>query len=126
VIGGVAGLAALVGICLFLICRRKRRREQRENWTGKPELHAESLPGAPRPPEEVDAQPRPPQELEAGYAESCQKGSWWQHHVTDDQQARHRMAEMAANEVPAWEMDVKTQHQEMGVQAGSGAEKNRQ
>ncbi|KAK4038724.1 hypothetical protein C8A01DRAFT_37289 [Parachaetomium inaequale] len=104
VIGGVAALAVLVGLYLFFARRRKRARNRGEpEWAGKPELHADSLPGPAKPPVEVDGEPQPPQELEAGY-------------YTTGAQHVSPKAELAANEVAAEEMDVKTRVQEMGGQ----------
>lgn len=107
VIGGVVALVALVGAYLFFVRRRKRSQTQNPDgtWTGKPELHGESRPGAPKPPQEVHAETRSLHELEAEGFVPDQQGGY--------QQA---MAEMAVNEVPAREMDAKTQHQ-MAVRA---------
>jgi hypothetical protein len=67
--------------------------EEEDGWGRKPELHAESIPGLQKPPQEVDGAPRPPQELEADY--------WY-----------YKM-EMAANETAAAELDVRQSCQEM-------------
>jgi hypothetical protein len=107
VIGGVAGLAILVGIYLFFARRRKRSRNAEDTWTGKPELHSESVPGPPKTLLEVDAESRPPQELEGDY------------YALADQQTHWGAAEMAANEVAAREMDVKSSGQELEVQPSS-------
>ncbi|KAH6650814.1 hypothetical protein F5144DRAFT_557393 [Chaetomium tenue] len=101
VIGGVAGLAILVGIYLFFARRRKRSQNPEETWTGKPELDAESVPGPPKTPLEVDAEPRPPQELEGSY------------YTFGGQQTHWGAAELTANEVAAREMDVNSPGQEL-------------
>jgi hypothetical protein len=103
VIGGVAAVAILVGIYFFFARRRKRARNGGEPWAGKPELHADSLPGQAKTAVEVDGEPQPPQELEAGY---------YDQHMSPK-------AELAANEVAAEEMDVKSHVQEMGPQTQS-------
>ncbi|KAK3301743.1 uncharacterized protein B0T15DRAFT_544495 [Chaetomium strumarium] len=126
VVGSIAGLAVLVGIycyLLFFFRRRKRRSRKSRNddddepYTGKPELHAESLPGAPRgPPKELDAMPRPPQELEVPTKYYAKPGRL----------PPCLIAEMPANEIPAREMDVKVQHSEMDVESEKGTEQTRQ
>jgi hypothetical protein len=70
--------------------------EEEDGWGRKPELHAESIPGAQKPPQEVDGSPRPPQELEGDY--------------------RYRKMEMAANETAVAELDVKQPCEEMEAQ----------
>jgi hypothetical protein len=107
VIGGVAGLAILVGIYLFFARRRKRSRNAEDTWTGKPELHAESVSGPPKTLLEVDGESRPPQELEGNY------------YTSGDQQTHWEAAELAANEAAAREMDVKSSSQELEVQPPS-------
>ncbi|KAH6853707.1 hypothetical protein B0I37DRAFT_13735 [Chaetomium sp. MPI-CAGE-AT-0009] len=107
VIGGVAGLAILVGIYLFFARRRKRPQNPEETWSGKPELPAESAAGPPKTLQEIDAESRPRQELEGGY------------YIPGDQQTHWGAAELAANEVAAREMDVRSPGQEMEVQPPS-------
>jgi len=86
----------------LLFRRQKHAQNWDQPWTGKPELHAESLPGVPGLPKEVDAEPRPPQELETKYVEP-------------GQQTHYQIAEMPVNEVPAQEMDVETPARELSV-----------
>jgi hypothetical protein len=123
-IGIVAGLAVLVGIYLIFRRNRKRAKKEQDVWTGKPELHAESLPNPPGPPQELDARPRSPQELATeGSGPRQEKGT-----EPSDVTSEYRpVVEMAAKEVPALEMDVKGGYYEMEVkdkerrsQAGSG------
>lgn len=106
-IGGVAGLAILMGIYSFFARRRKRSQNPEETWTGKPELHAEDVPRPPKTPLEVDAEPRPPQELEGSY------------YTFGGQQTHWGAAELTANEVAAQEMDVKSPGHELEAQSPS-------
>lgn len=96
-----------MGIYLFFARRRKRSRNSEDTWAGKPELHAESVPGAPKILLEVDAESRPPQELEGDY------------YTSGDQRTHREAAELAANEVAAREMDVKSPGQELEVKSPS-------
>jgi hypothetical protein len=90
---GVASLITLVGLAYLFLRRRKQPRGQEEGeaWTGRPELHAEGLSIV------------SPQELGA-------------EHYTQNRQAGRRMAQLAANEVAALEMDVEIHHHEMDVE----------
>jgi hypothetical protein len=110
VVGGIAGLAVVV-CCLF----RRRKRQHRnkpdeEPYAGKPELHADSLPGVPPAPapQELDAKPQSPKELGA------------------DGYRLGPVAEMPANEVPAREMGVKAQYHEMDVESQKPVDQARQ
>ncbi|KAK4040264.1 hypothetical protein C8A01DRAFT_35684 [Parachaetomium inaequale] len=126
VLGATIGALTLIGIICFVFWRRrklkrtKKVKEGAEAWAGKPELHAESLPGRPGPPQELDARPRSPQELEvkAEYSELSSRDSRERSHVASEN-PEARMGEMAANEPPAQEMGVESLHCEMG---GNGKE----
>ncbi|KAK3300324.1 uncharacterized protein B0H64DRAFT_369590 [Chaetomium fimeti] len=105
VIGGVAGLAILVGIYFFFARRRKRPHNVEETWSGKPELPAESAAGPPKTLLEVEAESRPPQELDGAQ------------YTSGYQQTHGAPAELAANEVAAREMDVKSPGEELGAES---------
>ncbi|KAH6634348.1 hypothetical protein B0J18DRAFT_415936 [Chaetomium sp. MPI-SDFR-AT-0129] len=109
VIGGVVGLAAIAAATYFLLRRRRRRKQNiidhdhpQETWDGKPELHADDLPGPPKP-FEVSGDSRLPQELDgsAKYYNQQRPSEGW------------GTAELAANETAAREMHVKSGSQEM-------------
>ena len=119
VIGAVLGIAFLVGGYLICFRRRKSATKEEEFRTDNPELHAESLPSPPGPPQELDARSRSPRELEAQCSERCQQGSEEKHYAICE---HYRMAEMAANEPPAQEMDVNNQHREVDMKTEESAE----
>jgi hypothetical protein len=83
VVSAIATLTTLVGIAYLFLCHRRRqprrREEEGEAWSAKPELPPEGLSSV------------SPQELDA------------------DQQ----IAQMAANEIAALELDVEVHHHEM-------------
>jgi hypothetical protein len=111
VIGAIVVLVALAGAYIFFVRRRKQSRseshENSETWRGKPELHAESVPGLAKSLVEADGLPRPPQELEGEPFEPYSHEIGDQNYGAEDQHANPRRAEMAANEVAAGEMDVR-------------------
>ncbi|KAK4147677.1 uncharacterized protein C8A04DRAFT_24224 [Dichotomopilus funicola] len=110
VIGGVVGLAAIAAATYFLLRRRRCRKQNiidhdhpQETWDGKPELHADDLPGPPKP-FEVSGDSRLPQELDGSakyYGHQQRPSEGW------------GTAELAANETAAREMHVKSGSQEM-------------
>jgi hypothetical protein len=128
VIGGVVVLVALVWAYIFFARRRKRSRGEKqknsETWTGKPELHAESVPGLAESRVEADGLPRPPQELEGEPFEPYWHEIGDQDYGTEGQHANPHRAEMAANEVAAGEMDVKGQAQEVDWQTQTKSDEN--
>lgn len=106
VIGGVVALVALVWAYIFFTRRRKRSQSEgpEETWVGKPELHAEGLPGLAKSPVEADAHPRPPQELEGEPFEPYRYEIGDQNYGSENQHGNTQRAGMAANELAAGEM----------------------